>query len=137
MSNTNPAYAHLAYKRAVLEHVTNYLLEGYVGTDDSPPNLIDCPYVAQSDRSVPRDEVVHFIDQLRISTARVEDEMNRFDFVRREDAGLYDPELDAILQPGRRGAGQGQPPAAQGAEGSGQKGRDSSRRGRRKGRRSP
>lgn len=135
MPNTNPAYAHLAYKRALLEHVTNYLLEEYVGTDDTPPHLVDCPYIAQSERTVPRDEVVHFIDQLRISTARVEDEMNRFDFVRREDAGLYDPELDTILQPGRRNGRQ--PPHPPSPEGDGKKVRSASRRGGRKNRRAP
>ncbi len=132
MSNTNPAYAHLAYKRALLEYVTNYLLENFVGTDDHPPQLVDCPYIARSERAVPRDEVVHFIDQLRITTARVEDEMNRFDFVRRNDAGLYDSDLDAVLQPGKRAATQQTPSPS--SEGSGAQSRSTRRRGGRKNR---
>ena len=135
-SATNPAYAHLAYKRALLEHVTNYLLENCVGTDDHPPQLVDCPYIAQSERAVPRDEVIHFIDQLRVNTARVEDEMNKFDFVRRHDAGFHDTDLDSVLQPGRRERSQEQAPP-KGGEGSGSKDRGTNRRGGRKNRRTP
>ena len=136
MSATNPAYAHLAYKLALFEHVTNYLLENCVGTDDHPPLLVNCPHISQQESVVPRDEIIHFIDQLRVNSSRVEDEMNKFEFVRRNDAGFYDSELDSVLKPGRRETKQ-KPASAPSGEVVVPEGKGSNRRGGRKTRRAP
>ena len=96
----NPAYAHLAHRRAILEYLTNHLLENCVGVEGDPAISIPNPHGMGSEITVPQDELIHFIDQLRISTSRVEDEMNKFDFVRRPD-DFSGSDFDSILNPGK------------------------------------
>jgi len=127
---TNPAFAHLAHQRAIFEHITNKMLESNVGTDDHPPELIENPYMA-GEGAVPRDEVIYFVEQLRVSGSRIEDEMNKFEFVRRNDGTTHDrTHTDSVLQPGRQA--RSEPKAASGREVSGSKKRKSRRRKRRK-----
>jgi len=139
MPGTNAAYAHLAYKLALFEYVANYLLENCVGTDDHPPQLVECPYVPQQESVVPQDEIIHFVDQLRGNATRVEDEMNKFEFVRRNNAGFYDPDLDSVLKPGRgrQQPAKAQPAPASSSESGSQKVGGTRRRGGRKARGAP
>ena len=83
---TNPAYAYLAYRRAVLRHTINWLRSEYVGQDGvSPKDKILCEDVFREDSEIPPEEIYQFVEELQEQEAQVQLEINRFDFVKKDN----------------------------------------------------
>lgn len=83
---TNPAYAYLAYRRAIMLATINHLRETYTtinGTD--PKGTIVCEEVFQADAEVPNDEILQFIEELQEREAHLKLEMNKFEFIKKDD----------------------------------------------------
>lgn len=79
---TNPAYAHLAYQKALANRVIGFLRRTYVGDElTDPREILVCEDVFQQDQQVPQEEVVHFIEKLTEQVASLEMELRRFQLV--------------------------------------------------------
>jgi len=82
-TRTNPAYAFLAYRRAILEHTINHLLEDAIGVEgDAPMVQLVSPLVFREDERVPKDDIVAFVQELEEQLAEVKTQMGKFMFVR-------------------------------------------------------
>ena len=85
-TRTNPAYAHLAYQGSIIDQVVEDILERYVGNDAVvPPKDIVCSMLVQEDSIVPSDELLHFVSRLKNYKVSLDNELTRFEFVRRDD----------------------------------------------------
>lgn len=85
-TRTNPAYAYLAYRRTVLKNTISWLTSEYVGLDGiSPRSTLICEEVFRDDSEIPPEEILSFVEELQEEEARVQLELNKFDFVRKED----------------------------------------------------
>jgi hypothetical protein len=90
---TNPAYAYLAYRKAILKHTINYLLSDVVGANGyAPKTTLVCDDVFREDSDVPPEEVLTFVEQLQQEEADLQLEMNKFDF-RKPDAQPQSPKV--------------------------------------------
>jgi len=80
-NRTNPAYAYLAYRRAIINHVTHLLVTDYVAPTDGEANeSIFSDDVFKTDSQVPISEVKQYLEELQIEDARLQLEMNKFEF---------------------------------------------------------
>lgn len=80
-NRTNPAYAYLAYRRAVIQHVAHVLTTEYTAPVGEDPNQhIYADDVFRCDAEVPVPDVVGFIEELQAEDARLQLEMNKFEF---------------------------------------------------------
>lgn len=120
-SRTNPAYAELAYRKAIVGEVIQLLRNGYTAAyGDEPEKEIVSEDVFREDSTVPEGVVVDFIQDLERQEADLELELNRFEFVKREGehgSGVTDKKAQASRKgrskprhqagkPKRKGAGQ-------------------------------
>jgi len=79
---TNPAYAYLAYRRAIIRDTINFLVSTYVGGGGiDPKRSLVCEEVFACDAEVPSDYIGEYVEELREKEAQVVLEMNKFDFV--------------------------------------------------------
>jgi len=109
-SKTNPAYAYLAHQLAVTDHVISWLLDNHFGTDaQEPPETIICEHLPREEATVPTDEVLHFVEEMKDRKAQLEREMRKFNFVRRGDDDPASPSYKHLrnLQPARSSSEQG------------------------------
>ena len=98
---TNEAYAHLAYRRAILRHTINFLMTDAIGGSGIPPkNTIICEDVFFDDREVSPEVVLSFVEELQQEEADIRLEISKFKF-RREDEQSKRP---ARLQKSRKGS---------------------------------
>lgn len=80
-NRTNPAYAYLAYRRAIINHVTHLLVTDYVAPVDGEANeSIFSDDVFKSDSQVPISEIKLYLEELQAEDARLQLEMNKFEF---------------------------------------------------------
>jgi hypothetical protein len=85
-SRTNPAYAELAYRKAIVGEVIQLLRTGYTSAyGDEPEKEIISEDTFREDSAVPEMVVVDFIQGLERQEADLELELNRFEFVKREE----------------------------------------------------
>jgi hypothetical protein len=82
---TNPAYAHLAYRKAILTETIALLRRKYTPdhTDDVPKRLL-CEEVMHCDAEVPQEEINEFLGELEAGRAEIDLEMKKFEFVRKD-----------------------------------------------------
>lgn len=80
-NRTNPAYAYLAYRRAIINHVTHLLVTDYMAPTDGEPNEhIFTDEVFRTDSQVPLSEIQSYLEDLQIEDAKLQLEMNKFEF---------------------------------------------------------
>jgi len=80
-NRTNPAYAYLAYRRAIINHVTHLLVTDYVAPSDGEPNeYIFSDDVFKTDSQVPISEIKQYLEELQVEDASLQLEMNKFEF---------------------------------------------------------
>lgn len=84
---TNPAYAHLAYRKAIYTEAIMLLRRKYLADDagDAPCKLI-CEEVMLGDSEVPQEEVHQFLNELETERAGLDLEMRKFEFVRKNES---------------------------------------------------
>jgi len=83
---TNPAYAYLAYRKAILKSTINWLTSEYVGFDGvSPKGSLICEEVFRDDSEIPPEDIYSFVEELQEEESRLQLELNKFDFVRKDD----------------------------------------------------
>ena len=79
---TNPAYAHLAYQKAITTRVITFLRRNFIGDElTDPREILVCEDVFQQDQKVPQEEVMHFIQRLVEKNAQLDVELKRFQLV--------------------------------------------------------
>lgn len=84
---TNPAYAALAYRKAILDHAINYYLTNCTGANGVPPQSeIVCNDVFAEDRVLPQDVVMEFVEDLQREAQDIQTQMGQFQFRRDNDA---------------------------------------------------
>ena len=85
-SRTNPAYAELAYRKAIVGEIIQLLRTGYTAAfGDEPEKEIVSEDTFREDSAVPEVVVVDYIQDLERQEADLELELNRFEFVKREE----------------------------------------------------
>lgn len=94
-AKTNPAYAYLAYRKAVLDHLVFLLHRDYVGLDGlDPKNSILSEDVFNCDAQVPIDEILQFVEEMQKESMQIQFELSRFEF-RRKDENEQQPQQKA------------------------------------------
>jgi len=83
---TNPAYASLAYRKAIVQFVSSSIKTRLLGLTGEPTERLLCDDVFPVDAEVPAEELVDFIGELNEEEARLDLEMNKFEFTRRANA---------------------------------------------------
>ena len=84
--STNPAYLELAYRRAIVRHVANFLINRFVGkTGQAPAEVIVSDEVFREDSEVPSQFVLAYAEELRDLEGVLALELGKFEFRRKED----------------------------------------------------
>jgi hypothetical protein len=82
---TNPAYLELAYRKAITAELLDVLRSKYTPAyGDDPEKKVVCEDVFRDDSEVPQSAIEDFIGELEEREARLDLELNRFEFVKRE-----------------------------------------------------
>lgn len=124
-TRTNPAYAHLAYRKAVLGRVVQFLSDEFLArTSDEPKDVVLCEDVFRDDSEVPMGNIEEYIEELQQEEESLRLELSRFEFVKRGD--------DGAVSGKEKGSGK-----QAGSKKGGQASQKSSRGGKRSGRRPP
>lgn len=85
ITKTNPAYAHLAYRRSIVVQLMDELRENYVAlSSETPKKEILCGDVYQEDAIVPFDEIQLVISELEEEARGLEFQMRKFTFTQGE-----------------------------------------------------
>lgn len=83
---TNPAYLELAYRKAIVGEVIQLLRAQYTPAyGDEPEKTVVCEDVFRDDSEVPQAYLEDFIADLTKQEADLDLELNRFEFVRRQE----------------------------------------------------
>jgi hypothetical protein len=94
---TNPAYAMLAYRRSILQHVSAMLMREYYATpNEEPKQRMYSDEVFRCDAEVPVTEIAAYIEELQLEDARIGLELNKFEFRAQEPPP---PALMPVLVP--------------------------------------
>jgi hypothetical protein len=110
-TRTNPVYAHLAYRRAILQHVTALLLRDYTAPSGSEPNKeIYSDEVYRVDAQVPMGDIGKYIEELQAEDAKLLLEMNKFEFRAPEQPIIQVPALPASCLPAPKKAPENEQP---------------------------
>lgn len=108
---TNPAYAHLAYQKAINTRVITFLRRTFIGDElTDPREILVCEEVFQQDQKVPQEEVMHFIQRLVEKNAQLDVELRRFQLISPTQQGRHE-------QRAEKGSGK---PNQKGNQGNGQ-----------------
>jgi len=82
---TNPAYANLAYRKAIIHNIIYRLKRDCVGDSALPPkDTIVAEDVYAVDAEVPIEEIALFIEELVDQKEALELEMAKFEFVKKK-----------------------------------------------------
>ncbi len=83
---TNPAYAALAYRKAILGEVIARLTVDYTAAmGNNPSRVIVCEEVLREDSDVPPGEIGSYLEELQQQEESLRLELLKFDFVRRDE----------------------------------------------------
>ena len=86
---TNPAYAHLAYRRSIITSVIEHMRSNYLAlADDNPPQTLFCDGVFQEDATVPPEEIVSVIEELEQESEALRLQLNKFEFIEKKNPTL-------------------------------------------------
>lgn len=80
---TNPAYAHLAYRKAITRRLSVYLHRSFLGDElGDPQEIIMSDEVFPIDQQVPVEEVQRYIEGLNEQVAELDLELGKFSLTR-------------------------------------------------------
>ena len=80
---TNPAYAHLAYRKAITKSLAIHLHRTFLGDElGEPQGVIISEDVFSVDQQVPVEEVQRFIEELNDNVAKLDVELAKFSLTR-------------------------------------------------------
>jgi hypothetical protein len=100
---TNPAYASLAYRKAIVQFVSSAIRTRLIGLTGDPPEKLMCEDVFPVDAEVPAEELVDFVRQLAEEEAKLDLEMGKFEFTRR----AYEPRNQSKEQTRKKNGPEG------------------------------
>lgn len=86
-TRTNPVYAQLAFRRAIISHVVSLLSSDYTSVmgGEQPEKVIHAEDVFPEDNPVPEEEIQDYISELELSDEELRLEMLKFNFVRQDE----------------------------------------------------
>lgn len=85
-TRTNPAYAALAYRKAVIAEVIERLNGEYTSAmGDNPSRVIISDDVIREDSEVPEKDIGAFVEELQQEQESLRLQLLKFDFVRRDE----------------------------------------------------
>jgi len=87
-------FEHLAYEKAIIDYLIEYLSEKCLEVDGEPGSTVICDEVAFRDRIVPQSELVSYISKLRGESAIIQKELRGFRLHR-----LPEPDRHPVLNP--------------------------------------
>lgn len=80
----NPAYAHLAYQKSVINREIVFLRRTYLGDElTDPRERLVCEEVFPQDSLVPQESIQHRIEKLTEEVAELDIELRRFELAPR------------------------------------------------------
>ena len=83
---TNPAYAILAYRKAILTASITFLTREYRGTDGvAPKSALMSEDVLPVDATVPAEVLIEYTQEMQEELHDIELEMGKFTFRKRDD----------------------------------------------------
>lgn len=85
-TRTNPAYAHIAYKKAILDHVVTLLQTEFTTAygDEEPNQVILSEDVFREDSQVPEEEIHEFIADLQQQSESLRLDLRKFTFTQHD-----------------------------------------------------
>jgi hypothetical protein len=90
---TNPAFAHLAYRRAVIVQLVQDLRDNYMQlSDPEPKRTIVSDDVFRDEATVPQEELVSVMQEMELEAENIRLEMLKFTFTRKETDGFLSSE---------------------------------------------
>ncbi len=85
-THTNPAYAVLAYRKAIVGEIIARLQHEYTSAmGEDPSKTIFAEEVPKIDSEVPEEEIGSYIEELQQEEESLRLELLKFDFVRRDE----------------------------------------------------
>lgn len=86
-TRTNPVYARMAFRRAIVGHVVSLLNSDYTTAQggDEPDKVIHAQDVFPEDNPVPEEDLQDYIGELELEDEQLRLEMLKFDFVKKDD----------------------------------------------------
>ena len=90
-TRTNPAYAYLAYRRAIIQELVGHLQNQYLGARGDDVCKLTSDQVFPVDAEVPLAEVEQFVAELLQKDAFLELEMAKFEFTKKENQNEQQP----------------------------------------------
>ena len=86
-TRTNPVYAKLSRRRAILGHIASLLSSDYTSVmgSDEPEKFIIAEDVFPEDNPVPEEEVQEIIHELELEADQIRLEQLKFNFVKQDD----------------------------------------------------
>jgi hypothetical protein len=84
-TKTNPAYAALAYRKAIVQYVAENIKAQFIGVTGEPPNRLMCEEVFPVDAEVPVEDIQQYYAELGEEENRLDLELNKFEFMRKTD----------------------------------------------------
>ena len=85
-TRTNPAYAALAYRKAIVAELVARLQHDYTAAmGENPSRVIISDEVPKVDSEVPEEEIGMYIEELQQEEESLRLELLKFDFVRRDE----------------------------------------------------
>jgi hypothetical protein len=93
---TNPAYAFIAYRRAILKHISALLTRDYCSLpNEEPAKHMYSDEVFLCDREVPSEDIGLFIEDLEREDAKLLLDLNKFEFRAQESPAIAIPMVPA------------------------------------------
>lgn len=84
-TKTNPAYAAIAYRKAIVQYVAEHIKAQFIGVTGEPPNRLLCEEVFPVDAEVPVEDIQQYYAELAEEEGKLDLELNKFEFMRKED----------------------------------------------------
>lgn len=83
---TNPAYAHLAYRKAIIGRVVQFLSDEFLArSSDEAKDVLLCEDVFREDSEIPEETIEEYIEELQMKEQALQFELAKFEFVKRGD----------------------------------------------------
>jgi hypothetical protein len=84
-TKTNPAYAAIAYRKAIVQYVAEHIKGQFIGVTGEPPNRLLCEEVFPVDAEVPVEDIQQYYAELAEEEGKLDLELNKFEFTRKAD----------------------------------------------------
>jgi hypothetical protein len=108
-TRTNPVYAKLAFRRAIVVHVASLLNSDFTSSmgSDEPEKVIHAEDVFPEDNPVPEDEIQDYVNELELEDEQLRLEMLKFNFVKHDDKTNQGKRQAKKTATRRKGTGKG------------------------------